>query len=131
FALAGHIGEGPLKAAKVRDLPADIGQMVQCYHLDFGAGIAAVFDETQQAAYLVEREAEFPAATDEAQPYQQVVIVDAMATRAALWLGQNADALVKADGLDVDRGALRKLANGHCRTSRRRDGGHGKNSLNL
>jgi len=98
--------------------------MVQRDRLDFSTGVAAAIDELQQPAYLVERESKFPAATDEAQAHKLVVTVDAMAARAAWWFREDADALVEADGLDVDPRALRKRADGQARTSQNRDGGH-------
>src|SRR5262245_4519270 len=102
--------------------------MVQRDRLDFRAGVVAAIDEAQQPAYLIEREPEFRAATDEPQAHQFVVAVDAMAARTARRLRQDADALVEADGLDVDPCALRKRADGQARTSRNCDGSHDRTS---
>src|SRR5262245_56060509 len=98
--------------------------MVQRDRLDLRAGVVAAIHEPQQIAHLIERESKLPTATDEVQAHQFVVTVNAMTAGAARWFRQDADALVEADGLDVDAGALRKRANGQARTSRNRDSGH-------
>src|SRR4030095_14608704 len=116
-ALAGHRRQGALEASQVGDLPADIREMVERDRLDLGTSVVAAVDQLQQAADLVERETQLTTAADETQAHQQRAIVDAMAAGAARRLRQDADALVEADGLDIDSGALRQRADGQGRTS--------------
>src|SRR3546814_2818615 len=74
--------------------------------LDLCAGLRAALDEGKQAAYFVERKAEFAAAQDEAQAGYVVLAINAVAGGRARRVRHHTDFLVIADGFQI---AARKL----------------------
>src|SRR3546814_13058742 len=74
--------------------------------LDLCAGLRAALDEGKQAAYFVERKAEFAAAQDEAQAGYVVLAINAVAGGRARRVRHPTDFLVIADGFQI---AARKL----------------------
>src|SRR5688572_7268512 len=70
LALRGHILEDLRQLLKIGDLAPDVGEMLQGHRPDLGAGPVAVVDQGQQAAHLVEREAELATPADEGEPPQ-------------------------------------------------------------
>jgi hypothetical protein len=66
--------------------------------------------QPEHSADFLEREAELAAAADEHQPRQVLTAIEAMPASAARRSGQDADALIVADRLDVDAGPHRQRA---------------------
>jgi hypothetical protein len=77
--------------------------------LDFGAGLCAAVDESEQAAHLIERKAEFAGAEDETQTRDVRIIVDTVARSCAPGVRHHADLLVIADGFEIAAGQARQF----------------------
>jgi hypothetical protein len=79
---------------------------------NLSAGIRVPIDQTEQAAQLIEAEAEFPASPDEAQPLEVLGRVEAVSSGAAGRRRHDPDLLVISDGLDIDAALPRQLPDG-------------------
>jgi hypothetical protein len=125
----GHGFQDALDPPQIGDLPTHGGKVVHRHFIDLAAGICAAVDEVEQGADVVEAEAQFPAAPYEGEALHLFGVVGAMPALRARRLRHNADALVIADGLDVDAGPAGYLSD--RQRSRSCDFDHGVLSLNL
>jgi hypothetical protein len=91
---------------QVGDLAPDFLQMVEGDDLDLAAGVVAAVHQTQKPADLVQGETQGPAPTHEGQAHELRLAVLPVAAFGARRLGQESDALVIADRLDVASGGL-------------------------
>ena len=93
-------------ALQVGDPLFDIGQMVERQRFDFGAGIIAAIGQIEQGTHLIEGEPQFAPAANEGEPFDVAVGLNTMTAGRARRLRRNADALVIADGFNIDAGGL-------------------------
>jgi hypothetical protein len=107
-ALCGRPGENGLDAAKVGDLGSHIAQMLLSPRLHLGTGLRATIHQSEQAAHLIEREAEFAGAKDKAKPRCMAFVVNAIASCGSRRIGYHADLLVISDGFEIAAGAPRQ-----------------------
>src|ERR671919_1715428 len=82
LALRRHVVENPGELLEVGDLAPDVGEMLQGHRPDLGTGPGVAVDQGQQAAHLVEREAELTRAPDERQSLQVLRRIVAVAARS-------------------------------------------------
>src|SRR5262249_13121518 len=89
--------------------------------LDLCAGVATGIDESRQFPFLIEREPELAASTDEVEPLDMSGLIAAVSAASPGGARHKADALVVPDGFKVDAGRLRQLSDRKC--SHLRDNG--------
>src|SRR5262249_1105523 len=109
-ALGGHHLEHPLQPPQIGNFAADFPHMVPPQPLDLPARISAPVNETEQLAYLLDRETEIAASPDEVEPPDEALSIQAVPAHAAGWRRQQANSLIVADRLDIAAGAGRECA---------------------
>jgi hypothetical protein len=102
-----------LHCSQVGNLSPHLGEVGCRKVAHVGASGSAVnLGQLEQGPHFIEREAQFARATDENEP-PHIGIAIAAITSGAIRHGQQANALVVADRLDVPAGSTGEFANSH------------------
>lgn len=100
-ALRDQSGQRRLHRAQIGDFPPHIREMSLGDQFYLAAGAITLVCQAQQGAHLVEREAEFTRAADEAEALDVGGAIHSMAAPGARWFRQHADFFVEPDRLDI------------------------------
>ena len=105
-ALGGKIAQDAVQPSQVSDFAANVSNMKLSQGFDFTTAKVVTARESQKIARVVQREAERARPAYEGKAPAMQIVIEAMLAQAARWVRQKADALIVANGFNVDAGLL-------------------------